>query len=148
MGRLEEGLWVLLQYDLYGREQDIAMARGCDIDYDRRGLAFTLGVASRGESVKTGTYQGVLVHRGAVADLALALRGIAGMDLMMKIDTVTLRKAWARACRVLAVEHTGPLHTIRHTAPTEDLARRRIDLEGARRRGRWKQMASVQRYTR
>eukprot|EP00972_Heterocapsa_arctica_P110581 16282724-Heterocapsa_arctica.AAC.1 len=49
--------------------------------------------------------------------------------------------------RRLGLSFAGPPHAIRHSGPSEDLARQRCSLEEVRRRGRWKGMDSVQRYT-
>ena len=58
-GHVYEGCWVLIQYDTYGREQDMDQLRGSDVHVDDRSVALVFGEASRGESVKTGIYQGV-----------------------------------------------------------------------------------------
>ena len=146
-GHVYEGAWILTQYDVYGREQDLAQLRGGDVHVDDRSVAMIFGEASRGESVKTGIHQGVVICRGPIADMMKGLKLIAEDDLVFPVNVNKLRKIWALTCRSLGLDHTGPLHTLRHAGPSEDIARDRIGLEGARRRGRWKSMDSVQRYS-
>jgi hypothetical protein len=43
--------------------------------------------------------------------------------------------------------YAGPPHNIRHSGPSEDLQNNVASLETVRRRGRWKVLESVQRYT-
>ena len=45
------------------------------------------------------------------------------------------------------VPFAGPPHSIRHSGPSEDLSQNIASLETVRRRGRWKALESVQRYT-
>ena len=58
-----------------------------------------------------------------------------------------VRQRWHRELRKLKLPFAGPLHAIRHSGPSEDLARGLLSLEAVRRRGRWKSLDSVQRYT-
>ena len=146
-GHIHEGCWVLIQYDTYGREQDMDQLRGEDVHVDDRSVALVFGEASRGESVKTGIYQGVVIGRGPVADLARGLKMLSGGEKLMPVNINKFRKLWHSTCSSLKLDHTGPLHTLRHAGPSEDISRDRIGLEGARRRGRWKSMDSVQRYS-
>ena len=146
-GHLLEGCWVLCQYDTYGREQDMEQLCGCDIAWDGRTMALLLGASARGESVKTGQNQGVVVRRALVADILLALKENAGENKVFPIAQERFRRLWHRVLRRLGLGFTGPPHSIRHSGPTEDLARNRASLEAVRRRGRWKSLDSVQRYT-
>jgi hypothetical protein len=146
-GYVYEGCWVLCQYDIYGREQDMEQLHGADVHYDGKTLAIELGQASRGESVKTGHNQGVLLRRAEVIDIMLALRDSAGRNKIFPITQEKFRQSWHRTMRRLGLSFAGPPHAIRHSGPSEDLARQRCSLEDVRRRGRWKGMDSVQRYT-
>jgi hypothetical protein len=82
-----------------------------------------------------------------VVDLALGLRDFAKKGKIFGITQAAFRENWHRACNSLGLPHTGPPHVLRHTSPSEDLARGRSSLEGVRRRGRWRVLDSVQRYT-
>jgi hypothetical protein len=146
-GHVYEGCWVLWQYDIYGREQDMEQLHGADVHYDGKTLAIELGQASRGESVKTGHNQGVLLRRAEVIDIMLALRESAGRNKIFPITQERLRQSWHRTMRRLGLSFAGPPHAIRHSGPSEDIARGRACLEEVRRRGRWKGLDSVQRYT-
>ena len=77
------GVWVLLQYDVYGREQDMEQLATDDASFDGTRLALLLGVAARGESAKTGIYQGVIVRMGLVIDLVLGLVDHLGPGVRM-----------------------------------------------------------------
>jgi hypothetical protein len=146
-GYVYEGCWVLCQYDVYGREQDMEQLQGADVHYDGKTMAIELGQAARGESVKTGHNQGVLLRRAEVIDIMMALRDAAGQKKIFPITQEKLRQCWHRTMRRLGLSFAGPPHAIRHSGPSEDLARQRCSLEEVRRRGRWKGMDSVQRYT-
>ena len=144
-----EAVWTLAQYDVYGREQDMEMLKVADIVWDGQCVALAFGVSSRGEEVKTGTNQGAVVRRGVVANLLLGLRGFRGGtdEKLFGIDQVRFRKLWHQACRALGMPWAPPPHGIRHSGPSEDVARGRATLEQVRRRGRWKALSSVQRYS-
>ena len=143
-----EAAWILVQYDCYAREQDMESLREQDVAWDGSHVAVSFGVASRGESVKGGSNQGAVLRRGPIADLLLGLKEntIKG-ELIFPFTQAHLREQWHRACAALGLGFAGPPHVLRHSGPSEDLARGRTSLEAARRRGRWKAMASVQRYT-
>ena len=146
-GFLYQGAWVLCQYDVYGREQDMEQLDTSDISYDGQHMGLVFGEAARGQSAKTGHNQGAVVRRGLVIDIFLALQEAAKGSKVFPIGQPALRKIWHQTLRDLKLEFAGPPHSIRHSGPSEDLARGRASLEQVRRRGRWKSMDSVQRYT-
>ena len=147
-GAYYEGAWTLLQYDVYAREQDMEFLRENDIVFDGRVVSLHFGVSTRGESVKTGTNQGATIRRGPVADIILALKANTPKGaLIFPISQGGFRKAWHAACASLGISYAGAPHVLRHSGPSEDIARGRTSLEGVRRRGRWKAMTSVQRYS-
>lgn len=83
-------------------------------------------------------------------ELALAMRDYAmrnGNAPVFAMSQSAFRQRWRWACGRLGIGHAPPPHSLRHTGPSEDLARRRASLEGVRRRGRWRSMDSVLRYT-
>ena len=57
------------------------------------------------------------------------------------------RRAWWRTLERHCLEFMGPPHIIRHTGPSHDVGGMIRTLEQARRRGRWSQIKSVERYT-
>ena len=122
-GYIYHGFWVLTQYDTYGREQDMEQLCGADISYHKRTMALVFGVSSRGESVKTGHNQGVLVRRAVVADILLALKKDAGANKIFPITQEELRRVWHRVLRRLGLPFAGPPHSLGHSGPSEDLHR-------------------------
>ena len=70
-------LWVLIQYDIYGREQDVEQLQVGDLSFDGSRLALLLGASVRGETTKTGANQGVVVRRGFVAEGLMAAANAA-----------------------------------------------------------------------
>ena len=153
-GHLPHGVWVLLQYDIYGREQDVENLWDADMLWDGSKLALQFGVAARGSSSKTGVNQGNIVRRALVTDLMLGMRSALRGDVVRRrqhrlfgISSAEFRKVWHACCFFLGVSFAGAPHCIRHSGPSEDIDRGRSDLETVRRRGRWKVLDSVQRYT-
>ena len=144
------GVWVLGQYDAYAREQDMEQLQPQDFNFDGQMGSLDFGVSSRGETVKTGANQGVIFRRAVVTDLFIGLKMAAtthNWSRLLPLDQATMRKWWHKACLTIGIGFTGPPHTIRHSGPSEDLSRQRSTLEIVRRRGRWKSLDSVQRYT-
>ena len=146
-GELIEGVWVLVQYDAYAREQDLDQLQTSDVSYDSVKVALVFGVSDRGESVKTGSNQGVILFRGFISDLLLALKQHVKVGKVFRKSQAQIRKAWHRVLQKLRILHTGPVHSLRHSGPSNDIAHERLSLEGVRRRGRWAILASVQRYS-
>ena len=95
-----------------------------------------LGESFRGESVKTGHNQGVVIRRGWIVDIFLALKDEANGGKVFPFGQERLRQAWHRTLRSRGLDFAGPPHSIRHSGPSEDLARGRSTLELVRRRGR------------
>ena len=146
-GHLHEGCWILVHYDSYAREQDMEQLWGADISWDGRSLAMVFGEAKRGESVKAGFNQGVVTRRAVIVDILLALKKHAGDHNVFPMYQERVRQKWHRSLRGIGLDFAGPLHALRHSGPSEDLARGRSTLENMRRRGRCKAMGNVQRYT-
>ena len=55
--------------------------------------------------------------------------------------------AWNQAKNDLALTWIGPPHDLRHFGAARDVEEQARDLEQVRRRGRWRSMDSVRRYT-
>ncbi|CAK0879893.1 unnamed protein product, partial [Prorocentrum cordatum] len=146
-GLLDEAIWTLVQCDVYGRGQDMEMLREADIIWDGRCVGLLFGISARGEEGKTGSNQEVVIRRGTVASLILALKGVKknATGPIFGPKQAGFRKEWHRACRSLGMPWAPPPHGLRHSGPSEDVARGRASLEQVRRRGRWKALFSVQR---
>jgi hypothetical protein len=149
-GCTEDAVWVLVQYDVYGREQDMQQLHVENVSFDGSRVALLFGDSSRGMSTKTGANQGTIIRRGIMADLMLTMQEFRTehkQPMIFTISQQTLRANWHRVCRTIGVPFAGPPHSIRHSGPSEDLSRNIASLETVRRRGRWKAVESVQRYT-
>ena len=108
-------------------------------------MALTLGRRDRGEKVKTGANQGVVLSWQVSAAVVRALRRSCGpKDLIFPITQDKYRKEWRLAAEELGLK-VGPPHAIRHTGAATFVAAGG-DLEAARRRGRWQTTTALQRY--
>lgn len=73
---------------------------------------------------------------------------LAPQDPFFSFSQVCFRREWWSAARVLKIqEWLGPPHTIRHSRPSREILQGTRTLEEVRRRGRWRSLKSVQRYT-
>ena len=68
-------------------------------------------------------------------------------EKVFKFGPDAFRAVWRRSLDELGLSWVGPPHTLRHSGPSADVASGRRSLEEIRRRGRWLQMKSVQRYS-
>ena len=57
------------------------------------------------------------------------------------------RKVWNEAKAAEGLDWLGPPHDLRHGGAARDVERKTRELEQVRRRGRWRVLSSVQRYT-
>ena len=95
-GRIMEAWIVLVSVDCYLRSQDWSGLVGRDIVDDRRSCALMLGVSERGDETKGGPNQGVVVHRGFVADGLVAIRDLVDPDAQVFLSSpTTVRKKHA-----------------------------------------------------
>lgn len=58
-----------------------------------------------------------------------------------------VRQCWHQALRQHGLGFAGPLRSLRHSGSGEDLVRGHCSLEQVRKRGRWRALESIQRYT-
>jgi hypothetical protein len=149
-------LWWALQKDVYGREQDLEGLCVTPLDvtfahFPGGGVqaAVFFGLRERGESVKTGSDQGVIVDSQWVSELLrefFASRPTGG-----PLFSISRARVWQQvleACRQLGIPPPGDgLHLLRHTGAAADVYAKRRILEQVRIRGRWVSPSSVQRYT-
>ena len=72
-GRIHEGCWILLQYDVYGREQDMEQLWAGDVSWDGRLCVMAFGEADRGQSAKNGQASALLsasiVHQASAGPM-------------------------------------------------------------------------------
>ena len=108
-----------------------------------------LGVSDRGESSKTGRDQGVTFDSDYVKNI-LKRRGKKGKpkDRVFNVSREHYSRWYQKAARATKLEpYTRPLHSIRHTGPSRDLASGYRTWEQIKRRGRWQSDEAVMRYT-
>ncbi|CAK0877994.1 unnamed protein product [Prorocentrum cordatum] len=133
-GLLGEAIWTLAKYGVYGRGQDMEMLREADVIWDGRCAGLLFGISARGEEGKTGCNRGVVIRRGTVANLILALKDAKKNTTgpIFGPRQAGFRKEWHRACRALGMPWTPPPHGPRHSGPSEGAARGQAGLEQVR----------------
>jgi hypothetical protein len=136
-----------VQTDGYMREQDIFNMRGVDVIFDTNTCIVQFGVASRGESAKTGRDQGIIMDEPySVAILRRRLVNLSQQAKVFPVSHVDYLKWWRAAATAIGCPGIGPPHSCRHTGASRDIAEHYRDIDGIMRRGRWRATASVQRY--
>ena len=146
-GWVEDAIRVQFHFDGYLRLQDSRQLAREDVVASGGVLAATFGVSRRGEVVKTGQNQGVVVNRGSVAAMVWALRNYRRPgDLVFQSPDDLFRRRWTRTQLCLGTP-PSVVHDLRHAGPSEDVLRERRGLGEIRRRGRWRSKKSVMRYT-
>ena len=147
-GKLIPAMVVLLSFDCFLREQDWQglVARDCARDPNGN-IALLFGVRERGEKVKTGSNQGVVIKDRTTAKLMHALLdSLQSDDMVFPMTATAFRRQWWQILKAMGLEFCGPPHNLRH-AGAATFVEEKGDLEECRRRGRWSVMSSVQRYT-
>jgi hypothetical protein len=152
-GHVWAGLWVWLQHDVYGREQDMEVLYEPDIYCDPRNnsaCALQFGTRSRGLSVKTGSDRGAEVDDAYLCRILCRIKSglLPPGAALFPHPQSYVRKLWTLAQVTLGLTKIHPLHSLRHSKPSADARSGRRSLEEIRRRGRWSQLKSVQRYSR
>ena len=146
-GCLLESLALLLSEDCYLREQDWSLLRKEDVASDGSRVSITMGVRARGEKIKTGSNQGVIIDSEVVASLLWAVCcTLRSGDLVFPFPPIHYRKLWWQVLDRLGLRFCGPPHNVRHSKPAADISKGTRTLEEVRRRGRWAALSSVQRY--
>jgi predicted MarR family transcription regulator len=135
--------------DLYLRQGEWRQLKAEDIFIDTDGkVAFVLGVAERGERVKTGHNQGVVLDSVELSkEWREKINSLAPGAPIFNFSQAEFSAEYAKTKAELNLGHLGPLHDLRHAGAARDAESGTRDLEQIRRRGRWKAMDSVQRYT-
>ena len=133
--------------DVYWRQGEWELLRGQDASDDGKNIAFTMGVALRGERVKTGHNQGVIIDSPVLTkEWREYLQKVAPHEKIFPITQQDFYRAWEELKKELGLP-IGPPHDLRHSGAARDIASQRRTLEEVRRRGRWRSMDSVARYT-
>ena len=109
----------------------------------------TFGSSHHGLSTKTGPNQSLIIEDGLVARILAKLK--AGSNPASKVfpmDQNFFRGRWNKTQDDLEFAcGTRPVHTLRHSRPSYLVHSGKRTLEEIRRRGRWRQQKSVQRYS-
>ena len=143
-----ESLLTELIIDAYLRSGDWEKMRAADVYCDGTSVAIILGTSERGERTKTGPNQGVVLDSQVLSRDVLRLKGAREpQQRLFPFAPSHYRSLWNQAKAALKMEWLGPPHNLRHGGASRDLESKNRDLEGIRRRGRWKGLESVQRYT-
>ncbi|CAK0837144.1 unnamed protein product [Prorocentrum cordatum] len=139
---VDEGLAFVSAFDAYLREQDWLQLR-----YDEVQVALLLGRRHRGESVKTGQEQGVALDDQFLCSLLWARsQTLRPNEKVSHANQTRAGRVWRQVLHENKLEFAGPMHTLRHSGPSEDVPMKRRSLTDAQRRGRWSQAKAVQRY--
>jgi len=151
-GKLFEGLCTLFAFDLYARESDWETVRIEDVHVVRTygskvpQVAKVFGSSKRGLTTKTGADHVLPVDSPFLCLILEAItKWLSPTQQLFPFDQVYFRKQWHLALSAVGLPERPP-HTLRHSRPSEQVRRKELSLEGVRRRGRWRQMKSVQRY--
>ena len=150
-GYVDEGLAFITAADAYLREQDWLQLRAEDLHFvwhdDKLEAALLLGRRHRGESVKTGQEQGVTIDDPLIALLLWArAKSLASHEKVFHTNETRAGRAWRHVLHEHGLDFVGPMHTLRHSGPSEDVMMKKRSLTDVQRRGRWSQAKSVQRY--
>jgi len=134
--------------DVYWRQGEWENLTYGDVADDKEKVAFIMGVAERGERTKTGRNQGVILDSIALTnEWRDRIRGHKKSDKIFSFSQQAFYTAWETAKAALGLDFLGPPHDLRHSGAARDLEQGTRSLEQIRRRGRWRAMDSVQRYT-
>ena len=134
--------------DVYWRQGEWQNLRVGDVADDGEKIAFVMGVAERGERTKTGRNQGVILDSPTLAtEWRARLAGRPRSEKVFNFTQQTFFAAWEDAKKKMHMTFLGPPHDLRHSGAARDVEKQTRTLEEVRRRGRWRAMDSVQRYT-
>ena len=114
-----------------------------------RSVALVFGDRTLGESVKTGSDQGVIVERSWLANWLLDFcqrRTAVGAEYVFSLSGADFRALFAAAQRLLGIPYHPP-HCLRHGGAAELLEGRPDLIHVVKRRGRWQGDKSLKRYS-
>ena len=152
-GDPEGALITALSFDCLFRGQDWFQLQVADVSSSHTSqgaleVAIALGVRSRGESVKTGFNQGVVVERLWIARWLLAFRErriVSGDRVLFSVTRDEFRTRFQAHQQRLGID-LGPPHILRHGGAAEMIAQKQHP-NTVKRRGRWVTDSSLRRYT-
>lgn len=134
--------------DVYFRVSEWDQLRKEDIVDDGAKVGLILRVAARGERVKTGRNQDVVLDSNILKDEWRGLRkSLHAGDKASKKTPDQFRLEWTDMKDKLGLAWVGPPHDLRHSGAARDVEKAGRTLEQVRRRGRWVTLESVQKYT-
>ena len=147
-GAPEASLITDLSFDCYLRSHEWCQIRVADVHDDGNLCSIMLGVAERGEKVKTGVRQGVVIDSPKVRTrLRHHIAKKAPLDHVFSMSSGEFHGYWERSKLLANLSWAGPEHSLRHAGASRDIEKGTRTLEQVRRRGRWHTLDSVQRYT-
>lgn len=155
-GLLYEGLTILFSYDLYAREQDWENLRFGSIHVVAAKepgappeVAVNFGDSKYGKRAKTGSNQPIQVQDHLLRRVLQMMKSTSDdSEVVFPYDQTFFRKAWNKLLvRMNLIAAGGPVHSLRHSKSSHDILAGLASLEEARRRGRWRQLKSAERYS-
>ena len=85
-------------------------------------VALLFGRRHRGESVKTGQEQGVMLDDPLLSALLAGMRSqLSPADKIFNTNETKSGRVWREMLTKSDLGHVGPLHTLRHSGPSEDV---------------------------
>ena len=147
-GLKEQAIITETSLDVYFRTHEWCQIRGEDIFDDGELVGLALGVAERNERVKTGRHQGVVLDSPYLRERWAEIKRLRKPhELALSISPDKFKDGWERAKAAAGLSWIGPEHGLRHAGAARDVEQGTRTLEQVRRRGRWRALDSVQRYT-
>lgn len=155
-GDVFEALAVLFSYDTFARSSDWMTVNLGDLKVaapeaheKAPRVTVTFGASDRGLSAKTGPNQKVTIDDEWLRRILVGVKESSPGDVpLFPFEATHFRKVWGRHLAKLQLgEAGGPVHSLRHSRPSQDVHDKKASLEDIRRRGRWRRMKSVQRYS-
>lgn len=154
-GLLWEALCVWLSYDSCAWESDwetlvwsqVFVIPGKKVG-DPPKVSVKFGASALGKKTQTGVDQTVEIDDSWLCRILAALKEVMpSSQRVFPFDQTHYRRHYNAAQANLKFGKAGgPAHSMRHTRPSFQIKKKQLCLEGVRKRGRWKQMTSVQWY--
>lgn len=156
-GSLYEALAVLLSWNTFCRESDWESLSWDNVVVESDGendcprVAIVFGDSKKGLSTKTGPDQSLLLQgralRRIISKLHRKEKKKGGRSKVFPFEQTHYRGLWSKAqVRIGFRSATLTPHAMRHARPSYLVSSGKASLEQIRRRGRWRQLKSVQRY--
>jgi len=146
-GEIWEALGYALHHDTYCRGQDLEQLVVGDIAVGVEDVGLTYGDPARGESVKTGIDQGVVIDREWIRQVLRHLRSCEPLGRrVFRKSMPRYRALFKRRLKRQGLPTEDGPHRLRHSGAAADIRLKRRDPPGVQKRGRWAKIESVNVY--